>query len=400
MECIHKLFNRALLIHSKSGIRNWPDGSLDPVQTGAHMRGKTSLLDRQETLDHLNEIINTQSRIAKANFDVDGFMNLVAEQIQKLTPATGVVVELVEADDMVYRAATGSVSQHLGLHLNKNESISGLCVKEKKVLRCDDTEKDSRVNAAACQLVNARSMVVAPLFYNGEAVGALKILSDKTNTFSEEDVKTLQLMAGLIGAALAHQMSHQTAQNLLAERTQALEELKQAEEKLKYMANYDYLTSLPNRSSFMNTLSIAIDHAKQNKKLFALLFLDIDHFKMINDTLGHTTGDLLLKAFATRIKYCIRQTDTAARLGGDEFIILLEDISDLHNAIAIAKKIIEKMQEPFSFGNKKLNISTSIGITLLKENLNSDELIHEADQALYAAKKAGKNTFKVFKSED
>lgn len=125
-------------------------------------------MSKQEIFDHLNHIITTQEKLSEANFDIDFFMNLVVEQVQKLTKATGVVVELVEGDDMVYRAATGTVANHVGLHLTRKGSLSGLCVEKREVLRSDDTELDSRVNLAAVRKVGARSMVVTPLFYQGK----------------------------------------------------------------------------------------------------------------------------------------------------------------------------------------------------------------------------------------
>lgn len=351
---------------------------------------------RQQAFDHLNNIIETQSRLAKADFDLDGFMNLVVEQMMQLTPATGVVVELVEGDEMVYRAATGTVKDHVGLHIKRHGSISGLCVEVQQVLRSDDTEKDVRVNIEACRRVRARSMIVAPLFHEAKAVGVLKILSDQPKGFNEEDVKTLQLMAGLIGSALMHQIAHDTTEKLLDEKSKALEELKAAEEKLKHMAQYDFLTDLPNRRLFVDRLDVVISHVKRKRALCALFFLDIDHFKSINDTLGHAIGDELLKAFAERIKQCIRGSDTLARLGGDEFVILLDVIPEQYIAIQIAEKIILKMRDTFVFQDKKINISTSIGITFFDDDKKSaNELLKTADDALYQAKEAGRNNYKV-----
>lgn len=319
---------------------------------------------REDILTHLNKIIETQSRLVNANFDVKGFTELVVNQMQTLTPATGVVVELVDGDDMVYQAATGTVKAHIGLRLPRLNSISGLCVQQKMILRSDDTTKDSRVNPEACRLVGAKSMVVAPLFHEGNAVGVIKILSSEPHEFSEDDVNTLELMAGLIGSALAHQLHHDSTQQLLIENSKTLEELRRSEEILKYKANYDFLTDLPNRSYFLDILQSATLRAKRGNKLISVLFLDVDHFKNINDTYGHDIGDELLKAFAARIKKSIRETDTAARLGGDEFIILLDDIAHENNAIYIAEKIIENMQSPFKFKDIIINISTSIGIAV------------------------------------
>ena len=156
------------------------------------------------TREHLDKIIEIQSRLLQANFDLDEFMDFVVYQLENLTPATGVVIELAEEKDMVYRAATGSIKEYIGLRLPIQNSISGLCVLSKQILREDDTEMDSRVNKAACQKVGARSLVVAPLFYRGKAVGVLKIISKNPYAFSVTDIQTLQLMSGLIASGIAH----------------------------------------------------------------------------------------------------------------------------------------------------------------------------------------------------
>lgn len=356
--------------------------------------------EQQKAVEHLTQIITTQAKLAEANFDVDNFMNLVVEQVEKLTAATGVVVELVEGDEMVYKAAIGSVKKHIGLRLAKNNSISGLCVASKKVLCASDTEHDERVNQDACRKVDARSLVVAPLFHEGEAVGVLKILWNKPNAFKDEDIHTLQLMASLIGSALRHQIYHDTTQKLLNERTKTLAELTQAEEKLQHIANHDYLTDLPNRGFFTDRLAKAIQQTQRHPHLIAVLFIDIDFFKPINDTWGHDVGDALLKAFSKRLTQSIRETDTAARFGGDEFVVLLDNLVKESDAIAIAEKIIAKMHTAFIIQDKTLVVGTSIGIAFCKDGtMDATQLIKNADTALYQAKAQGRGNFQVFNPE-
>jgi signal transduction histidine kinase len=130
-------------------------------------------------------------------------MNFVVSQLENLTPATGIVIELAEENDMVYKAATGSIGEYIGLRLPISNSISGLCVTTQKILCSEDTEKDSRVNREACRKVGARSLVVAPLFYHDKAVGVLKIISNKPSQFNDTDIITLQLMSGLIASGIA-----------------------------------------------------------------------------------------------------------------------------------------------------------------------------------------------------
>lgn len=350
----------------------------------------------QAPIRQLEKIVEIQSRLAAANFDLNEFMQLIVKEMQQLTPANGVVIELVEGSEMVYRAGIGSVEKNVGLRLPINNSISGLCVNSQEVLISDDTENDNRVNLAACRKIGARSLVVAPLFHEGKAVGVLKIVSDQANGFKNKDVQTLQLMAGFIGSALAHQMLYEKNQKLLIERTQAVYELETTKNELEYRAQHDYLTNLPNRNLFDEHFKQAINNTKETNQLYALVYIDIDHFKIVNDNLGHAIGDEVLKAFAIRLKQCIRSSDTVARLGGDEFLLILK-IDNPYYAVTTGQKIIERMKEAFKFHDQVLNITASIGITYFQGNVNKpDELVKQADQALYYAKSTGRNNFQIF----
>ena len=208
----------------------------------------------------LNQIIKTQNCLTSAEFDLQALMQLIAEQMQALTQATGAVIELIENNQMVYRAATGTVEKFIGLRLNIENSISGLCVHENTILFSEDTEIDPRVNQEACRLVEARSLVVAPLIYQNKTVGVLKIVSKKPHTFNTSHVKTLQLMANFIAAGLAHQIAFETNKKLLAERNVMLIELQAANNKLYHMAYYDHLTHLPNRKTFTENIKHHYKH--------------------------------------------------------------------------------------------------------------------------------------------
>ncbi|WP_238384998.1 sensor domain-containing diguanylate cyclase [Hahella chejuensis] len=488
----------------------------------------------EKATEKLNQIVETQFHLSQAEIDMAAFMQLVTDKMLTLTPATGAVIELMEGDEMVYQAASGSAHQYKGLRLNLFSSLSGLCVIDRKALISEDTANDPRVNPEACKKVGAASMVVTPLYEEGNVIGVLKIISDTPHAFDDEDLKTLEMMAGLIGSAIGRKIRMQEKEDLLAAKSLTLMQLeqevaqrkqieeqlkasemrtrriiessheafiamnssgfitdwnpkaeetfgwtateaigrklseliipsglrerhelgmrkfietgqgivlgkrlellalnikgekipveitisaisaqeqwqfcaflhdiserKQTEQKLRHLAQYDSLTSLPNRALFYDRLNQALARSHRNQTLFALMYLDIDHFKSINDTHGHGVGDELLSAFSSRIRLIIRESDTLARLGGDEFVIIAENISVQGDAEHIAQKILWAMKQAFQLNELSIQVGTSIGVALPPPHaVNADDLVKMADKALYSAKAAGRNTYRVYK---
>jgi diguanylate cyclase (GGDEF)-like protein len=169
-------------------------------------------------------------------------------------------------------------------------------------------------------------------------------------------------------------------------------ERKRAEERILHMANHDTLTDLPNRALFNDRLGQAISFAKRETGQFALLYLDLDRFKPVNDTLGHSAGDELLKSVAGRIRAQVRESDTVARLGGDEFAVILPDISDRQHVESVARKIVAALAAPFMLGAgaRPVEIAASAGIALYPADARDHEaLIRKADVAMYDAKLEG-----------
>jgi diguanylate cyclase (GGDEF)-like protein/PAS domain S-box-containing protein len=172
---------------------------------------------------------------------------------------------------------------------------------------------------------------------------------------------------------------------------------KQAEERLHYLANFDPLTGLPNRTLFSDRLSQALQRALRHKRSVAVLFLDLDRFKNINDTLGHAFGDLVLKNVSERLAACIREGDTVARLGGDEFVLILDNLAQEEDTRLIAQKVLSTLSSPFSVEGHEFFITTSIGIALYPNDGNTYEsLIKNADTAMYRAKEKGKNNYQHY----
>jgi diguanylate cyclase (GGDEF)-like protein/PAS domain S-box-containing protein len=172
---------------------------------------------------------------------------------------------------------------------------------------------------------------------------------------------------------------------------------KEAEFLLSHQASHDALTGLPNRLFFKDRLEQAMARSQRQESLMAVMYMDIDKFKSINDTLGHEAGDVLLKEFAARMSTVLRTTDTAVRLGGDEFVMILEGLGDREDGLRVADKVAAAMKPQFALGKTRLRITTSAGLAFYQGELPSvgEALLRRADEALYAAKAAGRNNIKV-----
>ena len=174
-------------------------------------------------------------------------------------------------------------------------------------------------------------------------------------------------------------------------------ERKTIEERLEHLAHYDALTGLPNRSLLRDRMEQAVERAIRLETKVAMFYLDLDHFKDINDTLGHETGDALLRAVALRMKTCVRGVDTIARLGGDEFVVLVPDINDVGDIDTVAEKLMTALAEPYTLDGQPVVSTPSIGISIYPDDGNRmDDLMKHADAAMYKAKQSGRGNFKFF----
>ncbi len=172
---------------------------------------------------------------------------------------------------------------------------------------------------------------------------------------------------------------------------------REEERKLAFQAIHDPLTELPNRILFNDRLTLALTAAARRKQMIAVLMLDLDHFKEVNDTLGHAAGDLLLKSVGNRLFKLLRKSDTIARIGGDEFIVLLPDILRVEMAVRVAGRIQRALKRALNVGERKIPVSASIGIAVYPgDGENAETLTRNADIAMYAAKEAGRNTYRLY----
>lgn len=212
------------------------------------------------------------------------------------------------------------------------------------------------------------------------------------------------VLSGVSDQSLALQAVRQGAQDylvkgqghpeLLARAIRYAIERKRFEEHLTYLAQYDHLTGLVNRTLFRDRLVQATARSKRMQQMIGLMLLDLDRFKLVNDTFGHDIGDELLKAVSERLKTCVREVDTVARMGGDEFTIILEGVSSEQNILVVAKRITESIATPFELKGHCISIGISIGITIYPQDDHPvDELLKHADTAMYQAKQHGGSAF-------
>ncbi|HEV7401219.1 MAG TPA: sensor domain-containing diguanylate cyclase [Solirubrobacterales bacterium] len=307
---------------------------------------------------HLRAIIQTQTEIAASDLDLDAVMHLIASRGQELTEASAGVVEIADGDEMIYRVTTGEATPFLGVRLKMASSLSGLCVKEKRVLCSDDTEDDPRVDSEACRRVNARSMLCVPLVHSGETIGVLKVYSPQANNFDGADVETLGLLSGLIAAHMSHA-------SLFAAEVHG--------------GRHDALTGLLNRRAYEERLPVEIARASRFGWALSLCLLDLDGFKKINDTLGHPSGDRALQQVAALIDES-RLADDGFRIGDDEFAILMPE-TKREDAELAAARLCEWIE---GIGMSDGSLGASFGVA---EGADDPAVLHAmADERLLAAK--------------
>jgi diguanylate cyclase (GGDEF)-like protein len=316
----------------------------------------------------LRAIIDTQSAITAADLDPSTVMRVVAERTQELTGAAGAVVEILEGEEMVYWAGTGTAADHVGTRLDAGASLSGLCVRMGEVLVCDDVEHDERVDREAAARIGIRSMVVVPLRHRGIAVGVLKVVSGQPFAFDAVDIDTLEVMAGFIASAIRNATEF---------------------ERHEPRSLHDPLTGLPNRALFEEALERAVARAHRSDTAVGVLFVDLDGFKALNDELGHAAGDEVLMVVAHRLQSSIRGSDLAARRGGDEFGVRCDALVDEAHAQHLATRLRAVLRQPIELAPGPVSVGASIGLAVARgEAADPGALLRAADADMYANKRA------------
>jgi diguanylate cyclase (GGDEF)-like protein len=324
--------------------------------------------------DRLLEIVTALGVVSSSPGTKQDLMDDTVRQVMQLTRADGAVVELVDGEDLEYQAASGTVAAFVGLRLKSTTSLSGLCVAERRVIYSQDTTIDPRVDADACRKVGARSMLVVPLLRGADALGVLKSVSGSPNAFDQIDEYALSLFAQFIGGVVARQAETDRSTQLAAD--------------MERRALSDDLTQLPNRAAWHDALGRAIARAKRARTPLAVMYLDLNGFKGINDRLGHAAGDAVLKAFAARLRTAMRKSDFVARLGGDEFAAMVEGLDNVERDVPIVvNKVLDAARAGIPWEQELLICVPSVGVAYQNgPEYDANTLMRHADEAMYRAK--------------
>ncbi|OAI17153.1 diguanylate cyclase [Methylomonas lenta] len=310
----------------------------------------------------------------------------LAELLEARYGAIGILDASGELNHFVYTGINAELAERIG-QFPQGKGLLGVVIQNNVSLRLDDMSSHPQSVGFPEHHPPMKTLLAVPIAYHDRVYGRI-YLSDKENgeLFSKQDED--------LAFSFAHSLS------LVLDNAREIEEVKQARQSLDYMAHFDALTDLPNRTLLKDRMDQAISQAQRKQRMVGVLFLDLDNFKVVNDTIGHTCGDELLKSVAQQISDCLREGDTVARLGGDEFIVLLPDLSDTQDAAKVANKILELLNSPFDIGQHEVYASVSIGISIYPHNSkNMEGLLSNADGAMYYAKKLGKNNYQFFTPE-
>ncbi len=234
------------------------------------------------------------------------------------------------------------------------------------------------------------SIIGLPLKTGNTVLGVMNVALKRAHIFSENEIQVLEFLADQAAIAIQNAKLYEQAQQEIADR-------KKAEEAIKHMAHHDALTGLPNRRLFNERISLEISRSQRNNQKIGVMLFDLDHLKNVNDSFGHSVGDLLLQAVAQRLLGLLRKSDTVARMGGDEFLLILPEMKIPGDAKLTAERILSALSTPFLLEGNQINITTSIGIVFFPDDgTEVDDLIKKADIAMYKAKEKGGNIYHFY----
>ena len=317
---------------------------------------------------------------------LDQILTQLVHMVERQYPEIHAIVSLLRQGSLYPASASALPEDWLkamrGVRVGPAAGSCGAAAYWSRAVWANDIATDPRWDdykdlALAHRLASCWSVPI--LAGNGKVLGTLAAYQSKPCRPDKAHGALLQMAGGLAAIAI---------------------EQRQLTDQLAYQAHHDALTELPNRLLFHERLRQAIVHAKRSETMVALLYIDLDRFKLINDTLGHASGDTLLRQVARRLKSCLRETDTLARISGDEFTVIATGMRNPKHASVVAEALLKALRDPFQFDNQELFVTASVGISMYPQDATEAETLQRnADNAMYRAKSRGKNRFEYFLPE-
>lgn len=337
------------------------------------------------------EHVEQFSRSISRHLDINSICDEVVCSFHPILGADASVLALINADNDLYSTVQNGIDF---VPLSDWQNLCQQIIKERPFTNHESFYiSPHELQKLGMDQEKIKTLLVAPIFTGESLMGLLFAIRFSEIPFTPDAKKIVHLFAGQTSTALENATLFQTVRQELIKR-------EKAEEALEYLAFHDELTRLVNRTFFTKRLQEALSRANANSKSVALMFLDLDNFKIINDSLGHEIGDEVLIIAAKRISTCLRGSDLSARFGGDEFTILVEDADSAEQIISIAQRILLAFQNPIVIDNRELYANCSIGIAISVPNEDTPEnLMRKADLSMYKAKDKGKGCFAVFDSD-
>lgn len=385
-------------------------------------------LDLQEQItqrkyaERLQQVLFEISEMSASNLNMESFYQNLHMSLAQLMDVNNCYIALVEGDRLNFPFFVDKYRRHCASRKMVN-GLTEYTIKQKTCQLIDENraallEQQGLVSRQVASDIHVSTCWLgAPLVIDDQVIGVFTVQTyDNESQYTNKDLQLLNFVSHHIARAIerklasqALQQSYDELEKKISERTQELrqanlflrlqvEERKKAEQKLFYQANHDALTGLPNRSCFLSQVEQTLARAKRHPEhKFALLFLDLDNFKQINDNYGHQVGDQFLVEVSRRLTESVRDNDVVARLGGDEFVVLLDLIPDSELAEDIATRIVDKIALPYQLQSCEVRSGASIGIAMFEREYHDVEsIMQDADLAMYQAKSLGRGQFVVF----
>lgn len=365
---------------------------------------KIQNIELKESLNWMT-ILNKIAQETISSLKLDNIFNTVYKNINVLMDASLFHIVFLDKEknclNIVKAFENGNEIAPFTHSSDAKKSYTAWSIKNKKevVIKNLDKEYSNYIKERAFygEGRHAKSHITVPIFLRNNEVGAVAIQSYHEDAYREEHVELLKSLAAYLAIAVDNSRNYEKVKELNKIILKEKKELVSANKQITTLATHDNLTGLKNRRVFNELLETAMMQSNRRNETLAILFIDLDNFKPVNDTWGHRVGDHVLIEVAKRLRSLLRSTDSVARIGGDEFLILLNPVSNRDEAGIVTEKVIKTVEQTIYIENKEINISLSVGISMFpEEGETTDQLITNADAAMYKIKKEKKQILKSF----